>query len=104
MHAPFLLNNTALFFNGTVVKVEFAGKVSQHQQHSIQQLNAVGGHIGDLETGIVKSCRSIDVFAVRDTVVLQDVHHVDVWEIAGALECDVFDEVSEAALILFLDQ
>ena len=104
MHAPLFLNHAAFFFNRTVVKVELARQVLQHQQDGVEQFSTLGRHIGDLESGVVKSSRSIDVATIGHAVVLQDVHHVDVREIACSLKCDVLDEMGQALLILLLDQ
>ena len=104
MHAPFLLDDTAFLLDGAVVEVEFAGQVTKHQQNGVQQFGACGGHIGNLEPRVVKPRRRVDVTAVGHTIVLQDVHHIDVGEIAGALEGDMLDKVGQAALAVLLDQ
>ena len=104
MHAPFLLNHASLLVNGAVVKVEFAGQVLEHQQDGVEQGGPLGGDVGYLEPRVVKSRRCVDVAAVGNAVVLQDVHHVDAGEIARALEGDVLDEVCQSALVVFLDQ
>ena len=104
MHAPFFLNHTSFFFYSAVIKVELTGQVPEHQQYSIEQFNAAGRHIGYLETGVIKPRRGIDVSTVGHAIVLQDIHHVDIWKVAGALKGDMFNKVGQSSLVLFLNE
>ena len=104
MHAPFLLNNAPFLLDGAVVKVEFEGQVLEHQQNRIEQLYTSRGYIGNLEAGVVKSRRGIDVATIGHPIVLKHIDHGDARKVAGALKGDMLDEVCQASFIIFLDK
>ena len=100
--APFLVYDLALGVNLVAVESDKSRPVVQYEQAGVEQCLACRD-IGDAVYGLVDGCIGIDIVTKLHPVVFKVADKRFAGEVLGAVECHVFEEVCESALVIFLE-
>ena len=101
---PFLVDDTTLLINLLVIEQEVVAPVVKDEQTGIDGTRDFDVHIVDVINGLVERSVSIQILSVADTDALEIFLQTVAWEVGGAIEAHVFEEVCQTTLIIiFLD-